>query len=120
LPFQGGRLPGIIRIGWLPFLHAPKEIDDERNLRQAEKPRGVRHSFVGLQDRSGQSDFAVGAGVDLAAVIHPPQHAGHPLREHGHKDRIHEKQGSPKMNFTKGFIHHSPGNLRIPKIDSGE
>src|SRR5271163_3989971 len=41
LPFESGCIPRIVRSDFLAPIDAPEEIDDERNLRQAQGPDGV-------------------------------------------------------------------------------
>lgn len=47
LPFQSGGLPGIVRFDILTFENAVEQIDDERNLRYAQRVR--RKGYVNVE-----------------------------------------------------------------------
>ena len=60
LPFQGGRIPRIVRLDLLAVLDAPEEIDDERNLRQTQSQARARNVRVQVDDAVAQTADSLG------------------------------------------------------------
>ena len=145
LPFQSGRSPRIVVRNLAAFPDAHKEIDDERDLRQAQHPSRVRNVLIHLDPvmrnsrrirRHGQNvehradewnvrppgrfDRNRSASVKSAAIIKAPVNPGKTLREHRLKDQIHEDQREDEMNFSPKLVHVPAGYFREPMIYAGE
>ena len=86
-PLEGGRFPRIV-VHLLAALDAPEEIDDERNLRQAQTPSGDRDRCVPFEP-SQAPDFFARERPALPAVVPAAVHAEHALKEHRQKDDVH-------------------------------
>src|SRR5688572_24305480 len=120
LPFERGRFPWVVAIHFATALDAPEEVDDEWNLRHAQKPRGVRDVYIHVDHCLRKTDHPLRIGVSGATVPHAAVHAGEALCEHGLEHEVHENEGQEEMDLAPELVHRPASDLRVPIIDAGE
>src|SRR6266705_225641 len=101
------------------MLDAPKEIDDEWNLRQTHDPRRPRDGRIPLEPAQTPNVFA-GKRPALAAIVPAPMHAEHSLQKHRQKNNVHADERRPEMHVAPELVHGAAGRFWEPIIDAGE
>src|SRR6266404_8702353 len=112
-PFQGRRVPWIIRCDFAAVFDAPKEIHDERNLSEPHQPSGCRDWNVPTKTGYAPDLFA-GETPALATIVPTPMHPEHPLEKHREKNHVHQNERRPKMHFAPKLVHHSSSSFGKP------